>query len=419
MKTATLDISMVSREGHGRMAFNALCLWSVVLLCRPQDYLVVLEPLRPNLLLTVLTVLAFLHTMQKLQGPAILAQKQLKYYLTFYLVMILSIPTSLYARLSFTTVVTEYSVCVIYCLIFYKLVDDLDKLSRVLLLGCLGSGLYFVVSLATGLAIEGRLNFGNMFDPNDLAYFTLTFLPLNLLFIGRNQPPWIRLATMFAVGAGVVLIMLSGSRGGLLGFVVALLVFLLFTSGVKTAVKVPVLLLGFVLLVNAPINYDRFSSILDLQSDYNTYAEEGRLSIWGIGLRTMITHPLTGVGVGNSSYAVGLDRQNRGLDRARWQAVHNSAIQIGAETGVAGLVLYLLLCLWVLRSFVRVKARSRNRQLVKVAEMAMVGFAGMLTAAMFLSQGYSVYLVFYVALSAVVSRFLAREQTDAGGTTHG
>lgn len=401
------------------MAFNALCLWSVVLLCRPQDYLVALEPLRPNLLLTLLTVLVFLLTMQKLQGPAIFAEKPLRYFLMLYLVMILTIPASLYARLSFTTTLGEYSVIVIYGLIFYKLVDDLDKLSRVLLLACLGSGLYIVVSLTTGLAVEGRLSFGNMFDPNDLAYFTLTFLPLNLLFIGRDRPLWVRLTTMFALGAGVVLIMLSGSRGGLLGFVAALLVFLFGTGGVRKAVKLPVLLLGFILLVNAPINYDRYTSMLDLQNDYNTYAEEGRLSIWGIGLRTMLAYPLTGVGVGNSSYAVALDRQNRGLDRVRWQSVHNSLIQIGAETGVIGLALYLLLCLGILRSFGRVKARSRNRQLVKVAEMARVGFVGMLTAAMFLSQAYSVYLVFYVALSAVVSQLLAREQAAEGGATHG
>jgi len=420
MKLETRHSQSGPDERKESVVFTVFCLWSLVLLCRPQDYFTELEYLHPNLLLTVLTLILFVFFPQKNQGPSLLAEKQVRYYLALFAIMVVGIPASLYARLSFNTIFTEYIVFIVYVLIFYKVVDSLEKLLTVLMLGCLGSGLYFIVSLSSGLTASGRLSYGHMFDPNDLAYFALVFLPLNLLFVGREHPLWIRLSCLTAFSAGTLLIMLSGSRGGLLAFIAALLVLFFMTKAVKPSVKLLVLLVGIVLVVNAPINYERYSSILDYKNDYNSFAEEGRLSIWRIGMRTLSSYPLTGVGVNNSSYAVALDRERRGLDRVRWQPIHNSVIQIGAETGVAGLAVFVLMCVGVVRVFYRVKSTSKDDRLIRTAEMGTVGFVGMLTAAMFLSQAYSVYLAFYVVFSASVNRLITREQLVGQGVhSHG
>ncbi len=45
--------------------------------------------------------------------------------------------------------------------------------------------------------------------------------------------------------------------------------------------------------------------------------------------------------------------------------------------------------------------------------MGLLGFVGMFTAAMFLSQAYSLYWVFYVAFSAVANQLFAQEKTLA------
>ena len=394
--------------------FFLFCLWTFVLLCRPQDIFPFLSPLRPALVTGLLTLAAVAANYRELSGPRFFQERQVKLYTWLLLIMILGIPTSLYARLSFMTLFTGYINVVIFFFIFYKVVDTLEKLSRVVLLGCLGNGLYSVFSVVTGNVGTTRLSFGGMFDPNDLAYFVLAFLPLNLIFISRDHPLWVRLACLGSFGVGLLLIFLTGSRGGLVAFgVAAVLLLLLKTRTIGLFSKAAFVGMGLVIVSQFPINTERFKTLWALEEDYNTWDETGRLAIWNIGLRAMLANPLTGVGVGCFNNAVGQSRESRGAETIKWQTAHNSVVQIGTETGVIGLTLFLLMSKNVLLVFRRVKKAEVPESLIKIGEMGLVGFAGMFTASLFLSQAYSLYWVFYVALSAVASQLLAREQNLA------
>jgi O-antigen ligase len=90
-------------------------------------------------------------------------------------------------------------------------------------------------------------------------------------------------------------------------------------------------------------------------------------------------------------------------------------VQIGTETGVIGMGLFLLMSLNVVRIFRKTKRRACPEKLTRIGEMGMVGFTGLFVSGMFLSQAYSVYWAFYVAVSAVMSRLAADAQrtTDA------
>src|SRR2546422_9855684 len=79
--------------------------------------------------------------------------------------------------------------------------------------------------------------------------------------------------------------------------------------------------------------------------DYNTTSETGRLKIWERGLNYMAGRPVLGVGAGNFPVAEGtispLARlQERGIG-VRWGAAHNSFLQVGAELGIPGLLLFI------------------------------------------------------------------------------
>ena len=393
--------------------FPVFCLWLFVLLSRPQDFFPVISPLRPALVTGGLTLGMLPFCFSQLQGPLFFQERQVKYYSALLLIMVLGIPTSLYARLSFMTLFTEYINVAVFFYVFYKTVDSVEKLSTVLLLGCLGNGLYLMFSLTKGGLETGRLSFGTMFDPNDLAYFALCFMPLNLLFISRANPIWVRLACLVSFGVSVLLIFLSGSRGGLLAFGVAALLLLLKTKTIAFYLKAVFVVLCLVIVSVSPINTERYKTILSIQDDYNVNDETGRLSIWRMGMRSMLANPFTGVGVGCFGNAAGLDREARGADTLRWQTAHNSAVQIGTETGVIGLALFLMLSRNVLAIFRQVKKSAESDRLVKIGEMGLVGFAGLFISSMFLSQAYSLYWAFYVVISAVASQLLVREQIHA------
>jgi O-antigen ligase len=278
-------------------------------------------------------------------------------------------------------------------------------LFKVLFVLCIGSGLYFLYCLKSFEPDLGRLSYGSMFDPNDLSYFALSFIFLNILFVSRENPYIVRLTGLLALILGFLLIVLSGSRGGMLAFCISAL-FLLFCSSrsLSRSLKFFLILVFMASVAVSAIDFERYRTLFSLEKDYNVQSETGRLAIWAIGARAMQSNPVTGVGVGCFSNAVGLDRQLRGLEMQRWQAAHSSIVQIGAETGIFGLILYLVLSLSIYRNFRHVVNKSKSDRLVRLSELGLAGFLGIFISGMFLSQAYSIYWAFYLVLAVVCRR---------------
>ena len=182
-----------SSEKKNEFVFYIFCLWAFVLLCRPQDLFPLIGLIRPALLMTVLTLGFVFLRIQELPGPSIFKEYQIRFYSALFLIMVMGIPWSLYARLSFEQVFTVNLIAIVFLFIFYKLVSSIERLYTVIFVSCFGNGLYLAFALIEFSPGSGRLAYGSMFDPNDLAFFSLGFLPLNLLFFSRNYPLWKRL----------------------------------------------------------------------------------------------------------------------------------------------------------------------------------------------------------------------------------
>jgi O-antigen ligase len=402
------------------LVFKAFCIWTFVLLCRPQDIFPTLSVLKPASLTGALTLLVYLLGPKESLGTGFFESRQVKLYSLLITVMIVGIPFSLYPRLSFMFVFTEYITVIVFFFVFSRTVNSTSKLRTILLLSCMGSGLYSGYSLISGEFRFDRLYFGRVFDPNDLAFFSLAFLPYNLLFIVGENPLWKRIISICALGCGSALIIASGSRGGIIAFGVALSA-LIFTRTTLMRFSRKVMVLGFVAAVilwqGSEMDLSRFSTLTDVEQDYNVWDETGRVNIWKIGMKAMLEDPLTGVGVGRFSEAVGRDRARRHLDRQAWQAPHNMLVQIGTETGVLGLCAFILASFNVFILLGRAKREEVSDNLVSIAQMGMIGFLGLFVSGMFLSHAYSVYWAFYVAFSAVVEALLKQEKgLDNGGT---
>ena len=396
-------------ENATRSAFFIFCLWAFVVLCRPQDLFPVLGQFRPALAMGIVTLFFVFLRLKDLPGPALFKERQIKYFSALVLIMILGIPWSLYARLSFELIFLGYINVVLFVYIFYKLVNSVERLYTVLLISCLGNGLYSAFALIN--YEMGRLRFGGMFDPNDIVFFTLGFLPLNLLFISRDNPVWLRLACLACFGMGMLLILLTSSRGGMVAFIiVAAMLLLLKTHTVRFALKAAIIAISLVFINVSPVDTERFMTLLNLEDDYNIQDETGRMEIWKIGARAIRDNPLTGVGVGCYGEAVGRDREARGASTLRWQAPHNSVVQIGTETGIIGLALFLLLSFNVVRILNRARKKAIQKKLIKIGEMGIIGFTGLFISGFFLSHAYSFYFAFYFVISAVVSQLLLKEK---------
>lgn len=405
-----MDSQMVQdRQGEDGALNAVFCIWTVFVLCRPQDYLTFLGPLRPSLTLGLMSlILYFLLNNQVGVKPA---NRQVVLYKYLIVTFLVSIPLSYYPRLSLQDMF-NYSSTILLFYLFYQQVNSIKKLNLLIFFCCLGASVYALYALKAGVYEADRLTFGSMFDSNDLAYFLVSFLAFNFLFLSKESPSYVRLISAVNIVISCLVILKSGSRGNLIAMVLVIS-YLLFFKNRTISISLPVkvaLAVGMILSVQfANINSERYLTMMNVKNDYNLTDETGRISIWKTGMKLMMTHPFTGVGFNRFPEGVGRDRESRGLDSARWQTAHNSLVQIGAETGIVGFLLFCMLSFNAFRIFGQVAARSKVDAVARFGEMAKAGFMGHFVSAMFLSQAYSVYWPFYIVLSALLQHMLDKE----------
>jgi O-antigen ligase len=127
------------------------------------------------------------------------------------------------------------------------------------------------------------------------------------------------------------------------------------------------------------------------------------MQIWKRGIGYMLANPLLGVGPNNFPTAEGTlsplaQRQQYGIG-VRWNAAHNSFVQIGAETGLPGLALFIAM---IASGFAAL--RRAPAPLTPALTASLIGFV---VGAFFLSLAYSemlyTLLAFAVAMRKVTS----------------
>ena len=391
--------------------FFIFSIWSFIILCRPQDYVSFLAYLRPVLTIGIVTLIMYFISVTN--SINISGNKQFRLFLYFITALILSVPFSYYRSASLKDAINYVSINVMFFFLFIHLVNNVTKLRTLLFLYCSGLAIYALFILKSGSFAEDRIFFGSMFDPNDSAFFIINFLTFNLLFMRKGNKYFQRIISVLNMVICLIVIWKTGSRGGLVA-VISIAAYLMFAKTITirlsfiTKVILVIAAIASLQLVN--MSSKRYETLFDLKNDYNITGEEGRLAIWGIGVRMILARPITGVGMNRYSEGVARDREARGMTSGvKWQTAHNSLVQIGAETGVFGLFIYCLMTLNVFRITSEIINKSKSQELIKICEMSRAGFIGHFISAMFLSQAYSIYWVFYIVLSAVLKSIFDKE----------
>ena len=121
----------------------------------------------------------------------------------------------------------------------------------------------------------------------------------------------------------------------------------------------------------------------------------------------MLENPLLGVGAGAFEVAEGSLHQGVG----KWNAPHNSFIQVGAELGVGGLVLFVFLIYRAVKNCRTVIRLARNDSRLQPYLCLGHGFeislSAYIVAGSALSQGYTSLLYFLIGMSVVLKGLIA------------
>ncbi len=273
-----------------------------------------------------------------------------------------------------------------------------------------------LVNYATGYTLSGRA-IGPAFyqNPNELAALTILMLGLALaLWAGASRRSPLRWIGLVSAALCVVTILLTQSRGAVLALTgMALL------TGVALARHRPRVLLGFAAVVGlglylAPAGlWERLGGLRNATSvetigamDPEGSARE-RFAVLQTAARIVVDHPLFGVGLG--AYTLANADYNPATGR---KDTHNTYLNVAAEAGLPGLILFVALVTNVLRSARNARRRAR---LVSPAQAEMLrwlqyGVIGYLIAGVF--DSFSSLTFPFIFLGVIWS---ASQATDTAG----
>ena len=227
--------------------------------------------------------------------------------------------------------------------------------------GTLIAAVYGIVT--SGGGDSDRLG-GTNTNPNELAAAILPAIMVCAFALLGERRPVARWAISVGGSMLFLALLMTGSRGGLVGLAVGLAVAVVVAGPGRLKIVAATLVIvgiGVVYYVTyAPQDYvDRLAEV---RSDGGT----GRSDLWEVALVIADDKPVTGVGAGNfpvaeARYAaaeVDIERIDLVLDKTK--VVHNMYLSLLSELGVVGLTLFLGLVLGALASIVQALRRLRG-----------------------------------------------------------
>ena len=261
---------------------------------------------------------------------------------------------------------------------------------------------------------------GGLDNPNELAAILVSAMALALgLAAALRRAPLARIAAMIAAGLCIAGVFLTGSRGGLVALAVALLAFLVIGSGFRgrfllVTAAVALAGLGYYNYLATPEQTERITS---------DTTGTGRTDLWVVGWRMVEDEPLHGIGARNFQTSSphyllepGVIQEAKLFIGESPKVTHNTYLEIWAELGVVGLVLFLFVIgfgLYAAGKATRVFARLGDARMEVMAKAVFVAFAALLAADFFGSRQYNKELWILLGLAASMWSIARRAEEAA------
>jgi O-antigen ligase len=174
-------------------------------------------------------------------------------------------------------------------------------------------------------------------DPNDLAYVIATSLPLTFWLLRERWALRPIVFAMIAITSTTLLLTLS--RGALVGVGAAVVWLLLTDRRAWRILLIGGLLVGIGLAYVVKQDPSRVQTSFQAKKKVASYNVSTRLDAWNAAINLASAHPFLGVGPGNFKfkYPEVSDRPPGSFDVG---VVHNTYLDLAAELGVGGMLLF-------------------------------------------------------------------------------
>jgi len=254
-----------------------------------------------------------------------------------------------------------------------------------------------LVAIVAPRYVNERISVTVSYDPNDFALFLAICIPMLFfsLFVNNSRKNKAVFVVLFVLG--VIVIIGTGSRGGILALFAGIF-FMVKRFGITKSV-ISFLIIGMFTIIFVSVTQEdpfvRFETMFDMSNDYNMKSEHGRIAIWKRGIELMKDNPILGTGVG--VYKVAEGSVNEG---GKWLTAHNTFIQIGVEVGIPSMLIFLYM---FFKSYISLdKYKERYSEMTRVIDGLKGAMIVYCVGSIFLSWAYAYILYLLLALIAVV-----------------
>ncbi|HET7585748.1 MAG TPA: O-antigen ligase family protein [Gemmatimonadaceae bacterium] len=291
---------------------------------------------------------------------------------------------------------------------------DLEWLLRTTIIGATLYCGYIFFRFHVGA--NGRLGGLVYYDANDVSLLIVCTLPLIVYFLRPGMRAWDRALAAGAFCLLILTLIKAGSRGGFLGLIAVMVALITWYRGIPRSHMMLVIAGGFAILSlrGSDQYWALMKTLLHPTEDPNWTGGdmgEGRMAIWKRGMGYMAHHPFLGVGARAFPRAEGVlsDRGQANLAGGagfKWSAAHNSFVEIGAETGIFGLILFTSLFVYTIRAMARLNRKRgppgspvgpREAALAQTIAVALIAFC---VSGFFVSANYFAYPYVLLAFAA-------------------
>lgn len=275
------------------------------------------------------------------------------------------------------------------------------------------------------LAFGGRAIWNGVYaNPNDLAAITLLLLSIAAGLVVRERERRWRIAAGGTAAFLAFIILITQSRGALIGlgvFALAMLWLAPRRQRVRAAAALGVVAAAVIAFSPSGV-WDRMSGLLNVTSgDLSRVDAEGsatqRFEIWRVARTIIREHPVAGVGVGayNAEHARVAPRPEFNPTARGPRDTHSTYLNVAAETGIPGLVLFLAIVATTLRYTNRVRRRAASYDPPAAQQLLILqlGMAAYLVASIWGTYGKLNMLYLHLVLLWCTAKALETEGTRA------
>jgi O-antigen ligase len=362
-RTAVEALPVPAKRERRDWAFLGLLAFTGALYFRPQDQIPGLSVVPFAEISAIIGLIAMIYGRITRGMSLTRVTPELMGVAAFGFVILATAPFSVWRGGSVHTFTDVFvKVLLIYVLMINTLTtpERLNRFMRlvVLVTGYVATRAMFDYARGINLIENGRVQgaIGGMFqNPNDLALNMVAVLPLCVLVAIRATSTAGKLGAAFLGCMLIAAVMATQSRGGFVGLAAMVLILGVQLARRQPSVAAAGALMVFLALPFAPSSYwERVSSITDSSLDA-TGSREARRILLTEAWRTFLRFPLHGVGAGQ------FPNYNPPGRVETWRETHNVLLQVAAELGLAGLLVFGFL---LFRAFT---AGRRTRRLLRRA----------------------------------------------------